>query len=36
MGYFGPKNNASAELWIGFKDFFKILHNENGEEGHEN
>lgn len=36
MGHFSPENNASSELWICFKDFFRIFHNEGGQEVHEN
>ena len=32
----GQKNDASAELCIGFKDFFKIFQNENSQEICEN
>ena len=28
MASFGPENDASSELWICYKDFLKILHNE--------
>ena len=28
MGHFGPKNGTSSLLWIGSKNFLKILQNE--------
>ena len=28
MGHFGPKNGTYSELWIGSKNFLKILLNE--------
>ena len=32
MGHFGAKNGASSQLWIGCKNFMKILHNEKGQQ----
>ena len=28
MGHFGPENGTPSYLWIGPKNFFKILQNE--------
>lgn len=36
MHHFGPKNHASSELSICYKDFFLILYIERGQEVHEN
>ena len=36
MGYFGLKNDASSELWLCCKNFFKILHNKRGQYVDEN
>ena len=37
MFYFGPTNDkVSSLLWIYFKNFFKIFHNESGKDVHEN
>ena len=32
MDHFGAKNGASSQLWIGCKNFMKILHNEKGQQ----
>ena len=36
MHHFGPKNHASSELSVSYKDFFLILYIERGQEVHEN
>ena len=36
MGHFGHENGTSSQLWIGSKNFLKILHNERGSQVHGN
>ena len=36
MGHFGPENDVSLKLWICSNYFFKISHNERGQEVRKN